>query len=132
LVGDLFELRPLALRDGDAFEEEPPVPGLGADVRQAQEIERLRPSQSTLGPSVGREAAELDQACLVPMQFQPELGKPLPQVGQELLGITEILEPSHEIVSEPHNDHVTARMPLPPLPGPPVEHVMEIDVSQQR
>jgi hypothetical protein len=132
LVLDLLELRPLALRDGDAFEEEAPVPGLGADVREAQEIERLRLTQPTRCPSLGGEAAELDQACLVLVQFQPEPGKPLPQIGQELFGVTEMLEPSREIVGEPDDDHVTARVPLPPVLGPPVENVMKVDVSQQR
>jgi hypothetical protein len=34
------------------------------------------------------------------MQVQPKRGEPLPQVGQELFGITKMLEPGREVISE--------------------------------
>jgi hypothetical protein len=42
LVPDLFQLRPQPLCDGDAPKPEASVPGLPANVREAQEVERLR------------------------------------------------------------------------------------------
>jgi hypothetical protein len=39
-----------------------------------------------------------------------------------------MLEARHEIVSEAHKDHVPARVPTPPLVGPQVEDVVQIDV----
>src|SRR2546421_1107281 len=42
LVLDLAQLRPHPLRDGDTPQPEPPVPRLPADMRKAQEVERLR------------------------------------------------------------------------------------------
>ena len=132
LVFDLFELRPLSLRDGDALEEEAPAAGLGTDVREAQEVERLRFTQATPCSPLGREAAELQEACLVLVQCQSELGEPLPEIGEELLGVTEVLEPGHEVVGEADDDHVTVRLPRSPVLGPPVEDVMQVDVGQQR
>jgi hypothetical protein len=46
LVFDLSQLRPHPLRDRDASQPEPPRPGLPADVREAQKVERLRLTQT--------------------------------------------------------------------------------------
>ena len=81
---------------------------------------------------LGREAPELDEAGLLRMQLQVELRKSLTKVLQELLRITKVLEPGNEVISEPHDNHVASGVPLSPLPGPLVEHVVEVDVSEQR
>jgi len=88
LVLDRLELCPLSLRDGDALEEEASVAGLGAGMREAQEVERLRLAQPALGPSLNCEAAELDQASLVLVQFQTEPAKPPMKIDEKLLSVT--------------------------------------------
>ena len=80
----------------------------------------------------GGVAPELDEPGLVGMQLQVELRASLTKIGEELHGITVLLEPDNEVISEPHDDHVAVGMPTPPLPDPPVEHVVEIDVREQR
>ncbi len=40
--------------------------------------------------------------------------------------------PNHEVVGEAHDDHVTVRVLPSPLLGPQVEHIVQIDVRQQR
>src|SRR6266487_7043453 len=77
LVFDLLELGLQPLRDGVTPEPETPASPLPADVREAQEVERLRLPQSPRRSSLGSEPPELDQPGLVGMQLQPELRQPL-------------------------------------------------------
>jgi len=101
-------------------------------VREAQEVERVGLAEATLRPALGGEPAELDEARLVGVQFQVELRESLAKVVKEPPCVTLMLEPGHEIIRETHDDHVTARVALPPLPGPPVKDVMEVDVGEER
>jgi len=74
-----FELRdhPLLRRnppDDEGSIGEPPT-----EVGKAQECEGLWFSLSTLLPVSSGKAPEFDQSCLVRIQFQTELGQPLPK-----------------------------------------------------
>ena len=53
-----------------------------------------------------------------PDAFQAELRKPFVKIAEEPFGITEVLETDHEVVREPHDDHVTVRVAA----SPPVAH----------
>src|SRR5487761_1623974 len=128
----LLQLRPQPPFDGDAPEPESPVPRLPADVGEAQEIERLRLCKAPLSPVRRRKAAELDKAGLVRVQLQAELRKPLTKIIEEPFRITEVLEPDHEVVREPHDDHITMRVAASPPIGPPVEDVVKVYVREQR
>src|ERR687891_1356795 len=97
LVLDLLELGPQPLRDGVALEPETPVLALPADVREAQEVECLRLAEAPCRSSLDGEPPELDQPGLVGMQLQPELREPLTEVVEELLGVTQMLEPDNEV-----------------------------------
>ena len=79
----LLQLRPQPLFDGDAPEPEAPVPGLPANVGEAQEIERFGPSESSLLSLLGGEPPELDQSRLLRRQLQAEFREPAAKVGQE-------------------------------------------------
>ena len=103
-----------------------------AEVGMTQERERLRLPKAALSPVRSRKAAELDEAGLVRMQLQIELRKPLPKISEEPSRVTEVLEADHEVIREPHDDHVTMRVAAPPPIGPPVEDVMEVHVREQR
>src|SRR6266540_1977821 len=129
---DLAQLRPQPLRLGDARELKASVLGLPADMREAQKPERLRLAESPRLPSLGREPAELDQARLLGGQLQAELRKPAAKLGEEPLGVITMLEADDVVVGETHDDHIAVRIPPPPLVGPQVEDVMEIDVCEQR
>src|SRR5213080_205438 len=96
LVLDLGQLRPQAFLDRDALDPEPSATGSRTDVREPEEMERLRfaqPSTFTIG---GGTPPELDQPRLVRMQFQPELRQPLDQLGQEPPRILFVLKPDGE------------------------------------
>ncbi len=87
LVFDLGQLRPHPFRDRLTRQPEPPGAGLPADVREAEEVERLRLAQTPTSPVDGGEAPELDQPRLVRVQLQPELREPLAKLRQELLRV---------------------------------------------
>src|SRR2546428_605784 len=98
LVLDLCQLRPHPFRDRDTPHPEAPVPHLRADVREAEEVERLRFPGAPLLPVRGGEPPELDQPRLAGMQLQPELREPLAQVVQEPARILVLLEAHDEVV----------------------------------
>jgi len=70
LALDRFELGPHPFSDSDPPQPEPSAPVLATDVCQAQEIERLRLTQTPHATSFGREPSELDQPRLVRVQSQ--------------------------------------------------------------
>src|SRR5262245_6205758 len=49
------------------------------------------------------------------MQLQRELRESLAQVLAKPLGVATILKTHHDVVSEAHDDHVTLRVPAPPV-----------------
>jgi hypothetical protein len=65
------------------------------------------------------------------VQLQRELREPLAEVGEELTRIALMLKPDDEVVREAHDDHIAACLSTSPLPGPPVEDVVEVDVGKQ-
>jgi len=65
---------------------EPTPARLRTNMREAEKVEGLRLTLATLPSVCSRVAAELDQARLVRMQFQPKPGKPLPKLGHKPLG----------------------------------------------
>ena len=77
LLLDLAQLRPHPPRVGDALERETSAPVLRADVREAEEVERLRLAEAAHLPSFGGEPSELDQARLLGRQLQTKLRDPV-------------------------------------------------------
>src|SRR5262249_17301208 len=108
------------------------VPRLRADMREAEKVERFRPAETPRSPTLGGEPSELDQACLLGRQLQPEPREPFLQLGLEPLRILTMLKAHDEVIGKPHDDHVAARMTVPPLLGPEVEDVVQVDVCKQR
>ena len=66
------------------------------------------------------------------MQLQTKLRKSLTKIGEEPLRIFSMFEPGDEVVSEAHDDHVTVGVLASPLPGPPIEDIVEVHVGKQR
>src|SRR5580704_10511025 len=128
LVLQLVQLGPHPLGDRDPPQPEAPVPGLPADVREPQEVERLWLAQAACLPPPGGMPPELDQPRLALVQVQAELREPLPQICQEPLRVGLMLEARDEVVREPHEDHVAVRVAFPPPVGPQVEDIVEVDV----
>src|SRR6266498_5242500 len=83
LVLDLCQLCPHPFRDRDTPHPETPVSPRRADMREAEEVERLRSPGTPLLPVHGGEPPELDQPRLAGMQLQPELREPLAKIVHE-------------------------------------------------
>jgi hypothetical protein len=66
--GPQLGLLPLAHRLSQ--DRKVPLPGPSANVREAQEIERLRLAFATLAPILFRKAAKFDDSRLVGMQLE--------------------------------------------------------------
>src|SRR5215471_8678279 len=128
--GPQLSLQPLAHRLSQ--DREVPLPGPSADVREAQEVERLRLALATLAPILFRKAAKLDDSRLVGMQLKAKVRESVAQLRQEPFCFIPVLESCHEVIRKANEDDLSARVPLSPLPDPEVECVVEIDIRQQR
>jgi len=87
-------------------------------VREAEEAERLRFAEAPRCSSLSSEPAELDQSRLLGRQLEVEPREPVAQLSPEPLRVITVLEAHHGVVSETHDDHVTTRVPVPPLVRP--------------
>ena len=101
-------------------------------MREPEELERLWLAEPPRLPIPGSIAPELDQPRLLGVQFQTEFREPVAKVSPELLGVFPILKAHHEVVSEPHDHNVTARVASPPLVSPHIQDVVRVDVPEQR
>ncbi len=108
------------------------APLLPADMREAQEVERLRLSLSALLPVLDRIRPELQKARLLRMQFEAELSHSFAQFCPEPFGIRLLLESNHDVVGIPHDDHIAMRLLSTPCLDPQIKGVMKIDIRQQR
>jgi hypothetical protein len=119
--------RPLGV--GDALQLEPPrFPGLRANVREAEEGERLRLAKTPRLPVPGGEPSELDQPRLLGIQLQGELRQPSAKLRLEPLGVIPVLKAHHAVVRKTRDDHVTMRVLASPLVSPQVKDVVQVDV----
>src|SRR5262245_55612108 len=104
----------------------PPIPLLPADVRDAEDIKRLRLPLPDAPPALGRVRTELQQPRLLGVQRQTKPRKSLAQLGQEPLGLPPVLKSHDDVVRVPHDHHITAGVRPPPPPDPEIEHVVQI------
>ena len=111
---DLSQLGPHPLGDRDALDPEPPGLVLPADVREAQEVERLWFPRTPPAPLPDGMPPELDQPGLIRVQLQPEPREPLAKLRQELPRVLLVLEPDDEVVGPPDDDHITVGVVVTP------------------
>src|SRR6266849_4889920 len=128
----LAQLRLQPLPDRLPHHREPSVPLLPADVREAEDVERLRLPLAGASPVFGRIGPEFQQSRLLGVQLQPELCEPFTQLSQEPFSVRPVLKPHDEVVRIPHDDHVAVGVRLPPSVSPKVEHVVQVHVCQER
>jgi hypothetical protein len=124
--GPQLGLLPLAHRLSQ--NREVPLPGPSANVRETQEVERLRLAFATLAPILLRKAAKFDDARLVGMQLQPKLRESLAQFRQKPLCFMTMLESRNKIISEANEDYISVRLLLSPSLDPEIEYIIEVNV----
>src|SRR5450755_613161 len=107
------------------------LPRLPADMREPEELERLRLAEPTRLAVAGGVPPELDQPRLLSIQLQTEFREPVAKVSPELLGVFPMLKSHYEVVSEANDHNVTARVPSPPLVSPHIQDVVRVNVPEQ-
>src|SRR5262245_40504706 len=95
-----------------------------ADVREAQEVERFRLAFAPLLPVGDGLWPNFDQACLLRMEFQPELVQAVSQRRQEPLCVPSVLEAKHNIIGKADDDHVPLHAALAPGLHPQIEDII--------
>ncbi len=130
---DFLQLSALPLAHRPPQHREHPVASLLAtDVGEAKKVECLGlPLPASLS-IIRCVKAELDYARFLGMQFQFELGEALRQFLVKLFGVRLVLKAHDEVISPTDDDNVAFGFCLTPVLHPEVEHVVQIDVSQQR
>jgi len=103
---DLLEFGSHALAHRLALHGELPVPGLPADVREPQKVERLGLAFPSSFPVLFGKPPELDPARLVWMEFQPKLPQPFPEILQKAVCLCLVLESDHATIRITDDDHV--------------------------
>ena len=78
------------------------------------------------------EPPELNPARFIWVQFQPKPPQPLPKLHQEPFRISQVLEADGIVVGVPDDNDVASRALPAPSVHPQVEHVMQVDVREQR
>jgi len=107
-------------------------PRLRAAMREAEETEGLGLPVAPPSPGLVGEPAKLEEARLVRVQLQAESIEPVAQLSPELHGVLPMLESDDEVVREAHDDHLAPRLPSSPAPDPEVEHVVQVEIGQER
>src|SRR5687767_8316734 len=100
-------------------------------MREAEEVEGLRLPLPTLLPLPGRVATKADQPGLRRVQRQFERAQPFLEIIEERLRLMLVLEADNSVIRIADDDHVAGRLAAP-ANGPQVEHVVQIDVRQDR
>src|SRR5712691_9595621 len=132
LLLDLLELGPHAVAPGVPFDLELVPACLAADEGEAQEVEGLRLAEPTPLAVFRRKASELDQPGLLGVKRQRKLFQSLAQRVQKAPGVALVLEADNEVVGIAHDDHVAGGLVPSPVVGPQVEHIVQVDVGEQR
>jgi len=99
-------------------------------VGEPQKRERLRPPQTCLRSSFGREQPKLNEPGLALIERQAKLGQPLSERFQQSLYIVLVLSSNDTIIGVAHGNNPSTRVPLAPLVNPSVKDVMQKDVGQ--
>jgi len=92
LLLDLLQLGSHALAHRLAPHSKVPAPGLPANMREPQKVERLGLPFPPSFPVLFGEPPELDPARLVWMEFQPKLPQPFPEILQKTVCFRSVLE----------------------------------------
>src|SRR5260370_33959886 len=130
---DFLQLSAFPLAHRPPQRREHPVASLLAtDVGEAKKVECLGLPLSTSLSIIRCVKAELDDARFLGMQFQFELGESLRQLLMKPLGVRLVLKTHDEVISPTDDYNVAFGFCLTPVLHPEVEHIVQIDVGQQR
>jgi hypothetical protein len=132
ILSNRLKPRPYSFLRGESEKPEAPIPRLAADMRKAKKVERVWLSFASFKTLLLGKPAETKQPRLLGVQSETELLKSLLEGNPKLDCISLVLETHHEIVRETHDNYFTGRFLFPPALDPQVEHVVEVDIREER
>ncbi len=101
-------------------------------MREPQKIERPWFALTICAAISPSESTEANQISLQRMQVEPKLDEPFLQFSLKTACINIMLESQYDIIRISHYNQIARCSSLSPLLGPKIQHVVEIDVGQQR
>ena len=105
---------------------------LAAQMRRPEEVEAARIVFTRRLGFTDREAAETQQASLLRMQGQPELGEAHFQRLLKAHCLMVVLESQHTVVRVADHNHITGCVSSSPLIDPDVKDMVQVEIRQQR
>ncbi len=78
------------------------------------------------------EPPEFDEAGLVRVKHQSELGQALSQIMQKSLGVSLVLKSYYEIIGITNDDGLARVVFISPPLHPHIQHLMQVDIRQER
>ena len=114
----LFQLRSHPFPNRVSDKQEFATSRRSANMREPQKVKCFRPPKPLPLAVFSREAAEFDEASLVLVQIEPELGKSFAECVPEALGFNSMLEANHNVISKAYDDDVTVCLRSAPMVGP--------------
>ena len=113
-------------------DQELAAPRFAADEGETEKVEGLRFAEPASRSVRRRMAAELDDPGLVRVERKRKRLEPRPHRLEETPRVGLELEAEDMIVGVTHDDHVSFGFAPPPLRGPEIDDVVEVDVGEQR
>jgi len=115
-----------------AMEQERSTSGLAANELEPQEVEGRGSAQPLSLAPYGCMAAELQQSGLLLVEREARFLEPRSRRIPEAPRIGLVLEAGHDVIGVAHEYHVAGGFSPPPLQGPEIEDVVQVDVGEQR
>src|SRR6266498_4169076 len=131
LHAQLFQLPGHPRRLRLPLDREPSTSSLAAVVGEAQEVERLRSSQTRLCSAFGGEPPKRDQPGLALIEREAELDQPLLECLRQSSCVLFILGSNDRVVGVANDHDLAARMSPTPLMDPSIKAVVQEDVRQE-
>jgi hypothetical protein len=98
------------------------------EVRESEEVERLRFALAPPASVSGSKPAQLDQASFVGVQTERKASQPFLQIRQKTFRVLAVLEAGDTVVSVADDNDIASRTASPPLLRPKIEDIVEINI----
>jgi hypothetical protein len=106
--------------------------GHATPMSEAKKVERFRSTKATSFPAIDRKATKLDQASLLVMKLQAELGETLSKFFKTRLRFVLVLKADDKIIRKTQYDDIAATAFASPPLDPKIENIVQVHISKQR
>ena len=130
-VGELVQALPQLLTAGSALYLKVSFSGFPTIMRKSQKGELLG-FLASLVRILPCKPPEFHASCLLLRQFQPKPFEPVLKTSLKTLRIVPVLKAGYKIISEAKIVRLPSTLPAYPPAEPQVQHIMQVDIRQQR